>query len=77
MATLEGIVLEPEHIGRWVEYSSLLPGSEQQGRIKGFNKQWVFVVYKCDNNWDRFEDYTGCATDPKDLRFLEVTHEQG
>ena len=56
--------------GRWVEYSSRLPNSEQNGRIKGWNDMWVFVVYGCDDNWDRYGDYTGCITDPKDLRFI-------
>jgi len=42
----------------------------EKGRIKSWNKINIFVVYKCDGNWDKFEDYTSCATDPEDLNFV-------
>ena len=57
-------------IGRWVEYSSY-SGNIEKGRIKSWNETWIFVVYNCDNNWDRFQDYTAAATKPEDLQFVE------
>ena len=53
-------------IGRFVEYRGGA-GERERGRIKSFNDTWIFVVYKCDNQWSRFKEFTGVATDPKDL----------
>ena len=41
-----------------------------RGRIKDWTDQLVYVVYQCDDQWDRFEEYTAAATDPEDLDFL-------
>lgn len=62
--------LNKSDIGRWVEYHSY-PANIEKGRIKSWNEKWIFVVYKCDNNWDRFQDYTAAATKPEDLEFVE------
>lgn len=60
--------LKPKDVGRWVEYEGY--GFEvEKGRIKSWNDKWIFVVYKCDKNWDRFGDYTAVATSPKTLTF--------
>ena len=55
--------------GRWVIYSALSLHSER-GRIKDWTDQLVYVVYQCDDQWDRFEEYTAAATDPEDLDFV-------
>ena len=58
--------------GRWVIWKD--PNdidSDTIGRIKSWNDKFVFVVYKCDNRWDRYEEYTGIATNPEELEFLE------
>jgi hypothetical protein len=47
-------------------------GEKERGRIKSWNEKWIFVVYRCDHQWDRFQDFTGAATDPEDLRFTTV-----
>lgn len=60
--------LKKEDIGKWVLYYSP-HGATQKGRIKSWNDKFVFVVYNCASNWDKFQDYTGCATKPEDLRF--------
>jgi len=62
--------LTEEDVGRWVVYEGgfCLP---QKGRIKSWNDKYIFVVYKCNGEWDRYQDYTGVATDPKDLEFLD------
>lgn len=61
--------LTNEDIGRWVVYTPTA-GDPEKGRIKSWNDKFVFVVYKCDFQWDRFQDFTGCATDPEDLEFV-------
>ena len=55
--------------GRWVEYTSS-HFNTSQGRIKSWNDQWIFVVYKCADNWSQYFNYTGCATRPEDLTFI-------
>ncbi len=58
--------LTDKDIGKWVTYTPLA-GKSERGRIKSWGTNVIFVVYKCDNEWDRFQDYTGCATKPQDL----------
>lgn len=53
------------HVGKWVLYDNGF--DKEKGRIKAWNDKWIFVVYKCDNKWDEFKNYTACATDPNDL----------
>ena len=61
--------LTQEDIGRRVIYK---PGFEnEEGKIKSWNDKFVFVVYRCDNQWDRFQDYIANATVPEDLVFWE------
>jgi hypothetical protein len=62
--------LRKEDIGRWVLYDDNF--KKEKGRIKSWNDKFIFVVYKCDGQWDRFQDFTGCATNPKDLRFTTL-----
>lgn len=62
--------LKPSDIGRWIKYHDGVGGIEQ-GRIKSWNDKYIFVVYKCDNQWDRFEDFTAAATMPYDLEWME------
>lgn len=56
-------------IGKWVEYKGGA-GEIERGRIKSWNDEFIFVVYKCDNQWNRFQDFTGVATSPEDLTFI-------
>jgi len=60
--------------GRWVIYSKI---AEQQriGRIKSWNESHIFVVYKCDEDWDNYADYTAEATSVNDLIFKEKDNE--
>jgi hypothetical protein len=62
--------LRKEDIGRWVLYDDNF--KKEKGRIKSWNDEFIFVVYKCDCQWDRFQDFTGCATNPEDLRFTTL-----
>ena len=57
-------------IGRRVIYKTGFKNEE--GKIKSWNDEWIFVVYHCDNQWDRFQDFTAIATFPEDLVFWEA-----
>ena len=60
--------LTKDDVGKWVTYAGYQ--KLEQGRIKSWNDKWIFVVYHCDNKWDEFKNYTGCATNPEDLTFI-------
>lgn len=59
--------LTKSDIGRWVEYRGGA-GEVERGRIKSWNDSYIFVVYKCNDEWDRFQDFTGVSTRPEDLK---------
>jgi len=59
--------LTSKDIGKWVIYKTGF--SAERGKIKSWNDKYIFVVYKCNNEWDRFQDFTASATNPKDLKF--------
>ena len=53
-------------IGDKVTYQS--HGKREHGIIKSLSDDdHVFVVYHCDNNWDRYFDYTAARTRIADL----------
>jgi hypothetical protein len=60
--------LKPSDIGRWVVYGDRWL---EEGRIKSWNQHVVWVVYKCDGQWDRYDEFTAAPTDPRDLEFKE------
>jgi len=60
--------LTEKDIGKWVVYTSF--GEKEKGRLKSWNDKTVFVVFKCENKWHRYKDYTGCGTNPEDLEFM-------
>jgi len=62
--------LEKKDEGKWVEYHGR-GGEVERGRIKSWNNEFIFVVYRCDNQWHRFQDFTAAATNPEDLIFLK------
>ena len=63
--------LTKDDIGRWVEYDSG-HSKKEKGRIKSWNKNWIFVVYNCDDQWERFTEFTAAATDSRMLTFMIV-----
>ena len=58
--------LKQTDIGKWVEYRGS-GGELEKGKIKSWNDRFIFVVYKCGEQWDNFQNYTGQATKPEDL----------
>jgi len=63
--------LTEKDIGKWVSYTGNFDGTIEKGKIKSWNDKYIFVVYKCANEWDRFKEYTAAATRPEDLEFME------
>jgi hypothetical protein len=63
--------LKKEDVGRWVLYEPAHRTSEK-GKIKSWNEHWIFVVYHCAGDWKNFQDYTGAATSPTELRFTSA-----
>ena len=59
--------LGPQDVGKWVEYRGGA-GETERGRITSWTDKYVRVVYRCDNQWRRFQDFTGCANDPSGER---------
>lgn len=59
--------LTQKDVGRWVRYD----GGEV-GRIKSWNGSYIFVVYSCNKEWDRYQDFTGAATRPDELEFISA-----
>jgi len=59
--------LTKKDVGRWVIYSNGF--KEEEGKIKSWNDVFIFVVYHCDDNWAKYQDYTGCATEERYLAF--------
>ena len=60
--------LTKKDIGKYVEYTN--PYSDiKLGRIKSWNDEFIFIVYRCATQWDDFNNYTGVATKPDDLQF--------
>ena len=43
-------------------------GAKEKGIVKEVRDKIAFVVYHCDGEWDRYEEYTGSATNISDLR---------
>jgi hypothetical protein len=62
--------LTKKDIGHWVKYTRPYSLTREKGKIKSWNNKYIFVVYKCANNWDNYQSYTGIATNPKDLEYL-------
>lgn len=57
-------------VGKWVQYSRW-GRTPNVGRIKHWSQSLVFVVYKCNDEWDRYQDFTAEGTFPEDLVFFE------
>lgn len=68
--------LSETEVGRWVEYRDKFDSKPDRGRIRSWNERWIFVVYRCGGNWDEYTKYTGVATDPGDLCFVNETKEE-
>lgn len=52
--------------GSYVHYNPEY-GAPENGRVKSVGELTAFVVYHCNNEWSRYEDYTGQRTDLENL----------
>ena len=43
-------------------------GAKEKGKVKEVRGNIAFVVYHCDNEWHRYKEYTGAATNITDLK---------
>jgi hypothetical protein len=65
------IVEKDFKVGQWVIYrkGSKL-GEEQMGMVKSWNDKFIFVVFQCNGEWDRYFDYMSQACNPEDLTIV-------
>jgi hypothetical protein len=61
--------LTKDNIGQWVRY---IPTGEE-GKIKSWNDKYVFVVFKCDEQWKDYRLYTAVSCRPQDIEFVTVS----
>jgi len=57
--------------GQRVHYVSHAGATPENGIVKCLhphNDKIVFVVYACDGNWDKYQNYTGCSTTVTELK---------
>ena len=61
--------LTKNDISRWAFYKPQV-GELERGKIKSFDNkaQVAWVVYKCNEDWDNYENYTAASTNYSDLR---------
>jgi hypothetical protein len=60
--------------GRWIVWTDPGMVTTHKGRLKSWNHLFIFVVFKCGNNWVKFQDYTAEACQPGECRFLAPYH---
>lgn len=65
--------LEPRDEGRWVIYRDKLAqqdselGKTEKGRLKSYKDGSIFIVFKCNNLWVDYLNYTGNLCSPANL----------
>ena len=61
---------EQFEIGSKVTYTPNFGGKTEKGIVHSYfgMRNYVYVVYKCDNNWDNYRDYTPQLTSKGALR---------
>lgn len=61
--------LTDDLIGRIVLYKD-----KEFGRLKSFdnNAKVAWVVYKCSDDWDNWQNYTAAQTNYSDLQLMET-----
>jgi hypothetical protein len=69
MVPLQIDQLSDKDRGRWVEYCSTT-GQRERGRIKSWDRSFVFVVFRCDGRWDEYKNFTASATLPEEILFV-------
>lgn len=57
-------------VGDKVHYIAFKGSKPENGIVKEIRERdkIAFIVYKCDNQWIRYRDFTGCSTKLEDLK---------
>lgn len=55
------------HVGQKVHYMPAV-GEPENGIVKAVGERVAWVVYRCDGQWDRHQEFTGASTRLEDLR---------
>lgn len=63
--------LSDMHVGSVVVFRKKHEPYREFGILKAWNESCIFVVYHYNEDPFNFRDYTGCATNPEDLKFDE------
>ena len=58
----DNVHYQPDHYSK-SEWENGMVKEIREGRLDG-----VWVVYNCDDNWDRYTEYTGALTKLRDLK---------
>ncbi len=59
--------------GRWVIYGvDNQYCVHEEGKILCWNSSTIFVVFKCNGEWSKWEEYTAEGCCPEDLTFKEI-----
>jgi len=59
--------------GRWVRYISSIGFYIYIGRIKGWDNEFIYVVYNApDRDMNKYNDYVAVPTDPQKLIFEDI-----
>ena len=62
--------LSAEDIWKWITYIDVIRGNETW-KLKSFNNETkrAFIVFKCNWEWDRWQEYTAQMCNYNDLIF--------
>ena len=60
--------LTQENVGNWVKYKDG-SGLTELGKLRSWSNKYIYVVFRCDDQWSKFMDFTGVPTNPQDLTF--------
>lgn len=63
--------LTEEDKGKRVMYTGKFKGKWEEGVIKSWNDKYIFVVYACGSAWAKHKNFTGVATPPEDLVYVD------
>ncbi len=64
--------LTEKDVGKWVLFQPPYQKDKSElGKIKSWNKTYIYVVYRCAYDWNNFKNYTSVPTDPDTLIFSE------
>ena len=65
--------LTEKDIGKWVLFQPPYQKDKSElGKIKSWNNTYIYVIYRCNHDWNNFKNYTAIPTDPDTLIFSKA-----